>query len=473
MNKWRHDNPSNGIEMLGTQPFDRPATERARVAKIVIFALLLRWLYCLVLYATMGEAGITGVDSGSLLPLGANFAKALLDGTVQGWQWAGTEPLIMPLFTWLVALHVIVFGKWAVLSYVLSQGVIDAATCYLIYRIAVAVYPPSALPALVIAAINPTQIILSGFFYTDTPFVFFVALFLLGSVRWLTVPTWRAALLIGIGLGAGLLIRPVMAPWGPALLVFLIVAAAFRRRLSLAAFAQIALVGLLFAACAGAIVMRNATTFGAWSLTSQSGMHLSRWIAPLAREAKDGTPWAVTMDELERRTEERFGRISANPFEQSERYRVIATEELARIGYAAVVKIWITGAAINVATPSIILSPPVSALPRTGFFATQGRTTSEKIENFLFRSDNAVYAWILLTGITGVAIMRLLQLAGAIQLLRAGVDIWVVLLMAGWCGYILLASGPIASPKYRLPMEPVLMVFAGAGVAALRRRRSS
>jgi hypothetical protein len=43
--------------------------------------------------------------------------------------------------------------------------------------------------------------------------------------------------------------------------------------------------------------------------------------------------------------------------------------------------------------------------------------------------------------------------------------------MLSWIAYILLVSGPVASPKYRLPIEPVLMVLLAAGYCALRDRR--
>jgi 4-amino-4-deoxy-L-arabinose transferase-like glycosyltransferase len=450
---------------------ERREGETATLMKVIVFAVAIRWLYCLLLYGFMGEAGITGVDSGSLLSHGENFAAQLAHGSLHGWQWVGTEPLIMPLFTWAAALYVVAFGKSAVLAYVLSQGLLDAATCYFIYRLARAIDPRAAIPAALAAAVNPTQIVVSGFFYTDTPFVFFVALFLLAAVEWLRSPSWRGALIVGLGLGGGILIRPVMAPWVPAFVVFLLIWAALRRQLSGARLGQIALMAAIFAACAGSILMRNATEYGAWSLTPQSGMHLSRWIVPLVREAKDGTPWAVTAEETERRAIERFGKWSDNPFEQSQRYRTIAVEALHKLGPTAIAKAWATGAVINLATPAIILAPPVSQLPRTGFFATRGQSTIEKIANFLFHSDNALYAWILLLGIAGVAVLRIVQLIGAVALLRAGANIWVLLLLGGWCLFILAANGPIASPKYRLPIEPVLMVLTGIGAERLMRWR--
>jgi hypothetical protein len=34
------------------------------------------------------------------------------------------------------------------------------------------------------------------------------------------------------------------------------------------------------------------------------------------------------------------------------------------------------------------------------------------------------------------------------------------LLLAGWVAFVLLVSGPVASAKYRLPIEPATIVFA-------------
>ena len=41
-----------------------------------------------------------------------------------------------------------------------------------------------------------------------------------------------------------------------------------------------------------------------------------------------------------------------------------------------------------------------------------------------------------------------------------------VILLCLWIGFILAINGPVASPKYRLPIEPALMIFAGAGYDA-------
>jgi 4-amino-4-deoxy-L-arabinose transferase-like glycosyltransferase len=439
------------------------------LVRILAFALAVRWLYCLGLYFAMGDDGITGVDSSGLLGNATHFASLLVHNELSGWQWFGVDPFVMPLFTWTAAINVLAFGKWATLSYVLLQSVLDTATCYFVYRMADAIEPRIALPAVISATINPTQIVLCGYFYNDTAFVFFVALFLYGAVAWLASPTWRATLLIGVGLGAGMLIRPVMAPWVPPFMLFLLAITAIRRDLSARRFGQIVTATLIFSFCLGAIVTRNAAMFGVWSITPQSGMHLSRWIAPLVREAKDGTPWEKTYKALEARTTERFG-PPADSFTQSDRYKTIAIEELRELGLGAVIKAWVFGAAINLSAPAVILSQPVAHLPRTGFYGTPGESMTDKIWNFLFHSENNTYALILLAGILGVGLIRLIQAIGGIALITSAAAFPVVLLFIAWTGYILLANGPIASPKYRLPLEPVFCILTGAGWATLMRR---
>jgi hypothetical protein len=64
------------------------------------------------------------------------------------------------------------------------------------------------------------------------------------------------------------------------------------------------------------------------------------------------------------------------------------------------------------------------------------------------------------------------QIVGFFTLLRRGANVAGLLLLAGWIVYILALNGPVASPKYRLPIEPVLALLTGAGLVAFVRRRS-
>jgi hypothetical protein len=457
--------PSKNCAFMNSGKFSSGAT----LAKIFLAALIVRIAYDFALYHAMGDQGLLGADSLDYVARGRILASAIGAGDIRGWDWLGRDPFTMPLFAWTTALTAALSQSLAPLTFIIFQGALDSLTCVIVYKIASEFDDRIALPAAIAATVNPTQIVMAGLYYPDTQFVFFIAVFLFGAIRWLRTPAWPAALYIGLGFTGAALTRILVAPFGFALVFFLLIVALIRRQLRWAVVAQFAVITVIFLIPLGIISARNIAKYGSWSLTPQTGMHLNGWIVPLVREAKDGTPWRKTYEVLQQRVRARFNPMSENPFKRSQQYSEIALEELARLGPAAVIKAWAYGTAINLAAPAIILSPPILHVPRTGFYATPGTSMPDKIYNFLFRSDNRLYAQALLIGAFGLLLVRLVQLMGLATLLRESQHIPGILLLLGWCAFILLVNGPVASPKYRLPIEPALMVFAGAGLCALRQ----
>ncbi len=434
---------------------------------LYVAALAIRWAYAAMLFGLLGEKGLLLEDSSGFLDSARAFARAFADGTVNGAEWLGPSPWTMPLFQWLLVPHALFDGLMP-FTYVLFQGALDAGTCLLVHRIAGAIDSRHALPAAVCAVVNPTQIVLTGIVLTDTPFVFFIALFLLGAVQWLQKPSARAAAFVAIGLSAALLIRILAAPWSTVAFLFLFVAAVWQRQLGRQEFVALLMAGIVVAASTALVLWRNVTRYDAWALTPQGGVHLALWVVPLVKEAKDRTPWAQTFQDMQVRRQDLFGAPPNNPFELSRQLEQVGRRELSSLGVAAMAKAWASGAAVNLAAPGILLSAPLYYSPRTGFYATQGSSFFAKTKNFLLASANPVYAWSLMAGLVGAGIVWIAQIAGFVTLLRAGH--WLILgFFSLWCLYILAINGAVASPKYRLPLEPVLMTMAGAGIARLRR----
>jgi 4-amino-4-deoxy-L-arabinose transferase-like glycosyltransferase len=442
----------------------------ARIWKLFLAAIAIRCAYALLLFMTMGEDGLMEVDSYGYVDGARSFATAIANHSLAGWQWLSPQLHVMPLFGWTLALHMLAFGTFGSLAFVLTQGVLDAGTCILVYAIARSLDERYALPAGIAAAINPTQIVLAGLVFTDTQFTFFVALSLYAATRWMAAPSWRWSTATAAAVGAASLTRPIGALWIPVLAFAMLLYSAVKWRLSARVFAQVAGTAAIMALCLTPVIWRNVSLYGSWALTPQGGLHLARWVVPLVKEARDRTPWMQTSEDMERLTRERFGRPH-DLFELSRQYSEVGREQLAALGAPATVKAWSTGALINLSAPAIILSPPIILLPRTGYFATQGTSTFDKIEKFLFHSESALYTWALLLGIAGVAVMRLIQLAGLVAMLRRR-EHWPVLALFGlWIAFVLAVNGPIATPKYRLPIEPALMVMTGAGICTLSRWR--
>lgn len=449
------------------QPRERPAA--AASALIFVAALAIRWAYAGTLYGWLGEPALMSGDSYGYLRIAQQLVTEFRAGELHGWAWLGRDLSFMPLFPWLTALNVLLFGSHAAFTTVLCQGVMDAGTCLLVYAMAALIAPRYALASGIIAALNPTQIVLSGLLLTDTPFLFFSALSLYGAMLWMRERSWQAATIIAVGLAGGTLTRVFMLLWCPILVVFLFVAALVARQFTKRAVFQFATIGVVTLLSIAPILARNVTTYGSWTLTSQGGTHLLYWVVPLVNEAKTGTPWATGAKQMAAELRQRYPQEDPNPFVEVRRHSEFGREKLMELGPGAMAKAWILGAVINLASPAIITVPPVAALPRTGFYDTRGASSTEKILNFLFRSDNALFAWIMIAGIAGVAVMGLLQLIGVFALLwRPG----PLLLLVLWTGFVLAINGPVASPKYRLPIEPALVLLAGVGFCALRDRFS-
>ncbi|MEJ2374258.1 MAG: glycosyltransferase family 39 protein [Pseudolabrys sp.] len=460
-----------------TSSLQQPATF-ARTANLLLAiflgAIAIRWLYDMALFFSMGRDGLMEADSYGYFRNAQAMVSQAMSGNLHGWAWLGPDHDRMPLYPWLLMSNIAAFGSYAPLTTVLIQGVLDGATCLLVYRIAGVLDQRIAIPAAIGAALNPTQIVLSGLIYTDTLFVFFVALFTWGAASWLREPSWKSAITIGVGLGFAALTRIVVAPWVPVFIVVLLLGRLFVDQVRRRHVAQLAAMAAIFCLGILPVLTRNVTQYGSWQLTPQGGNHLAFWIVPLVREAKDGTPWQKSVKKISKRLRELDKQAPPrNEFDEAARHAEFAREELIKLGLPAIIKAWTIGAAINLAAPAIIISPLVEKLPRTGFYATSGDTMTKKIVNFMFHSDNALYAWALLLGVAGVGIVRLLQLAGGFYLLRQRHTWPVLAMMALWIGFILAANGPIASPKYRLPIEPVLCVLTGAGIGMLRRPKGS
>lgn len=456
----------------GAQHDDDAASHLLPMLWLFLFALAIRWVYALAIYAALGDTGIVTADGRGYMSDARQMVELVRAGTLHGGRWLGTDLSTMPVFSWLLALNVMAFGDKGAFAYVLMQGLLDAVTCLFVYGMALTVSDRFALPAGIASAINPTQIILTGLVYTDTPFLLFCAIMLFGTLRWLRAPSLGAALIIGLGFGGAMLTRILILPWLPMLILFMLMAVVFRRTFAMRHLGHAAAIAAIAGLCVAPILLRSLIEYRVLALTSQGGQHLAYWVVPLVKEAKDGTSWERTADAMSKRVKAKYPNMPRNPFEVSRLTAEVGREALAELGYPALVKAWVTGAVINLAAPAIILSPPVAQLPRTGFFATPGATPVEKVFNFMFRSDNAAYAWALLLGIAGVAILRLMQLIGLVSVARIAPAAAILVVL--WVSFVLAVNGPVASPKYRLPVEPALCLLSGAGFVALRdwwRRR--
>lgn len=429
-------------------------------AAIFAAALAVRLLYLAAIYDGVGS--LSHVDSGMWLGLARDPAS-----------WLGTSER-MPIYPLFLGLHVALFGELGPLAAIVSQMAIDAAACVAIARLAEAIRPGAGIWAGVLAAFNPTQIVMAGVLLGDSLFMALLTGGFLALARW-----WRAGaparpvagLVVGAWFGAALLNRAVIWPFLPVFGVALFALAWGMGGRPARAWRVPAVALAIVALCAAPMIARNWATHGVVALSSQGGSHLALWVYPLAKEAADGTPYERTFEAVRRIYVERGGRFDGqDPFAESALYGEIAREGIADVGTPGMLKAWTLGAAINLASPATLMIPPVMGLRRTGFYATEGATPIAKVWNFLTRSSSGTYLLWLAGGIAIEWPIRALAVVGLMLALIAAPARPAALFAGLWIGYVLAVLGPIASAKYRLPIEPFAMAFAGYALAAWRSR---
>lgn len=462
---------------------------RPRFLLIVFLAALsLRFVYGLAHYIGLGADGLMSTDSFTFIKIAENHLAALAGAPGQGpWAWLGGDTAVLPLFIWMLS-GALWLGGGDPLAFVLIQGVLDAGTCVFTALLAEAVHRRLFIPAGVFAVANPTLIALGGLVLSDSLFIFWSTLSLLAAVKLWRGPGWGRldrgsaawgwAVVLGVAFGAAMLTRVTMLPWIAATLIALAVAFLVRRRPT--GLPPLLAATLLAALIFSPVIARNLDRYGSWATTSQTGAYVLLWLVPLTREVADGTPWEKSSAEMRTKLAAAHPDLARRtPFQRSRLMTELAVEELRVLGAGTILRAWLRGAAINLGSPAATISPALARLPKGSFYGTSGAGGFlAKLKRFLFDNPSPTYAWVVILGLLGVAVLRLVQLIGLAGMFVA----WrgrrcMVLYLAAWAVFILLISGPVASPKYRAPIEPVLIVFLAAGWMMLadrvriRRRR--
>jgi len=445
-------------QSLGCTIVSRP------LAAVFVFALAIRLINLALLRGD--DAFFAEADALGYWALGAALAKP---GSFWPTLWSITDR--MPLYPLLLASIYKTFGD-VPRAAALVQAVIDAGTCTLIAALGALVSPAVGLIAGMLAALSLTLIVFTTQILTDTVFLFFFTAMLLAGAQFLLRPSIGLALLAGIAAGLALATRPAVAPLLTAAVPLVFAVFVMNRRRVGPALAASALFAIAAAAPVAPVLVRNAIAYRSFSLTSQTGAHLAYWIVPLVQERADGTPYQTTVDRIDaryrQRLAERAADINANLFDAAELKRELAREEMARLPLRAYARAWLEGMAINLGAPALIADPRVRALPRPSFYHTPGARLWEKAQTYLF-ADAGLYQLLLIVGLVAMLPFLALEAIGFLMLARTLP--WAAAFAAGLIGYFLLVNGPVASAKYRMPIEPVLIVLAAIPLAWLASRR--
>ncbi len=382
----------------------------------------------------------------------------------------------LPFYSSFLAAVFLLFGE-SLLVVVAVQILLDSMSCVFVYMFAEAVAKGIGVWSGVLAALSVGMITYAHFILNDSLFVFFFLLLLLSGVRFLSDGDWKWSAITGLASGVIVFVRPVAIylPFfmGPLLFAYMLLK---HNAHWLAWTVKIMLLWACFLLALSPWAFRNYSHYGRLQMSTQSGEHLLQYIVPFVWQYSRGIPFIEgmkkTSDEFHRRATEAGLEIEkANPFEVSDFQVSMAVDYLRSEPKSAILKAWIFGAAKNLFSPAIVDFSYLLQVERPHFFYTEGKTTLERAWNFVAKTKGW-FGWALIANLVLLFAARVVQLWGLIQMMRT--KPWAALFLVSIVGYFLLVSGPVGYAKYRLPFEPILIIFLATGMKDLyeRYRRS-
>ena len=365
-----------------------------------------------------------------------------------------------PLF--IVSIYSI-FGE-VIWSVILIQILLDSISCVVIALMAKSLFGKGFWIAGVLSVVNLNMMILSASVLTDTLFLFLFILFIFSLLQYLQNERTRWLVLLVLFISLATLVRPSSYYLLPILLIGLVVWRLWHRDTILKIGKLVILYLVIVGVLLGSIHQRNYQQYGSTALVSQTGAHFLGWVVPATYQysgqgsyqegqwlARERLASALQRDQLEV--------LSPNPFESSSYQTNVGKDILFELGFLNVLKAWVVGSTINLLAPSVAYAPALRAMEHPSFYETKGSGIVEKLFNYIKNSNGFLYLSILAVGTVISIIFTMLALVGVFKMISALPPITTTTLLL-LVGYFFAITGPIIGVKYRLPIEPILTLFA-------------
>ncbi|MEY2665212.1 MAG: hypothetical protein RLZZ480_317, partial [Candidatus Parcubacteria bacterium] len=346
-----------------------------------------------------------------------------------------------PLYVYILASLISVVGiTGAALVQLFAASLIPVLGMYVAKRIAGS--HKVGLVTGIILALDPTLAFLSFQFYTDTIFILLFLLWLLLTLRYVANPTLNTLVLCAVTLGFATLVRPV-AQYVP-IFVALCILWQFGKHNWRQSLLHIGVYFLLFGAILTPWIVRNVETFGVAGLSSQSSFILYTNLAPAVLSIENGSNFKEERDTFLTPAEYKGDAITlANGNIYTEKTVEIVKEN-------------------PTATAFVLSKALLSFFTADGFDVLFARLGYEP-GSFIMISIIARLLWLTAT---------LFAIAGALRYMFIKKTAWAVMLVT-LVAYFALTSSLTAfgtNPRYRLPVDPLLLSFAAIGMLYARTR---
>ena len=388
-------------------------------------------------------------------------------------------PLFLAFCSWFAPGGVPVadtFGVPALLLSVIVQNCLGFVAIFFIYRLGGLINQTTANLAGGFAALNLNMVVYSSQILTDALFYPLFAGFLYLFFLYRDSGRNLHLTLLAVLLGVATLVRPVTLYLPLLLLPYLLFSSAKGEVSPVERGKRLVLFVSVFAVLLSPWLVRNYVLYGHVGISTQGQGHIVGWVIPGIGQYEEGVDLSTSTSVAGMRWQEHISSLPENdradPFSLDKEAKRWFGEYLRTVSPVSVAKAWFWGAAKNIFSPLTIELAYIFHMDWTHFYNMPGTSFPEQAVNFLFHNQNRLYISLLVFGIGLTLLFRIAQLFGAWRLLKINSSFLMIIALV--ITYFLAVSGPVGYAKYRLPLEPllVLLTAVAAGAFPLLRREA-
>ncbi len=447
-----------------------PAVWRS-VLLVFTGALLARLAVLAWLYITVGEQATVFGDTTRYMTLANNTLSGvgfMYDGILETFRLPG-----YPAFFMLLKLLHLPLVVGSLIQIVFASGIAVWALWFA--RVRLGLSERSALIVGFVAAFEPIQVYYSVVLLPD---VLFTVAFLVAftyALKWLDSPSVRTTLIIGIAIGIGNYIRPVMIYFPLFIAAAFIVGALVRRSDIKRAVTASIIIGAVAFAIVCPWYVRNYIHFDRFALMSMKEYTVYVYGAASIDAAVRGVPYETSKQELLAKARAEAPNPNIATFDNGDYYAEKSKEIIfahpvifVKLYSLGLTSFWTSGNYQYMFKAIGLLAPPSQSISYTMLLGSEGPVVAVKTfvsklsEPFIMMAlfDRLLWATVFVCALAGLWVFRRHPVA------------WFTFLTFAYFSATLLSTVIGVEARHRYALNPIIFAFAVAGALAAYRRIS-
>ena len=341
--------------------------------------------------------------------------------------------------------------------YLVLQSLLDALTCIIIYKVGSIILPKQKMFIFLSAAFSPLMVILSSQVLSETIFLFLFTTFLYFSINIILYQRriFFNIAMAGLFLGFSTCIKTITYP-----LVFLcilpfIIILINKNVVKYKIFIACMLFVFFSLLPISSRISENLKQHNSFALTSQAGIHLAYWVAPMIIAETQNINRKDAIQIINKIAEKYT--LTDDYYNNDKVFRKIGLEALSDISKVDIIYHWSKATFINIMAPSIILDKNIRSLPHPSFYETGNILLWIK----LLLENKEYHKYLLIVSIAFISCLFTITslIVGMVYFFKN--DKMIFYLTFLYILYFSIITGPVLSPKYIFPILPCIFLYQG------------